>query len=263
MKKQTRLNEEFKIRDIAYLNELSCEIVEYYPKNDEVCGKIYVTGSYRSSRNDLDKILSLDVPFKILLESNNMNILDVDCNDFEYSLVEGVGLKTDFVVNITYEEDTNDSVLVEDKKEDGITKLSDSVLLDKVINKDTLQEVNDLDDNRMKLEVPSETSLDTSGDIEDNLQDESEVIKTKISDIVDEKLSQKLDLVTDNLPTEDEVVRSIKDDTSSINVYYYSDMKDLDMISKESKVSVESIYKQNKQNDIDKFLRVVVSSGRK
>ena len=47
-----------KIKDLAYLNDLGCEVIEYYPNKQYLNGRVYVTGAYHSSENNEVKLIS-------------------------------------------------------------------------------------------------------------------------------------------------------------------------------------------------------------
>jgi hypothetical protein len=60
-----------KIKDLAYLNDLGCEVIEYYPNKQYLNGRVYVTGAYHSSKNNEVKLIS------IILIPNTCPILDL------------------------------------------------------------------------------------------------------------------------------------------------------------------------------------------
>ena len=104
-----------KIKDIAYLNELGAEIVEYCPKENSLLGKLYLTGAYHSSKTDEVKLIAEDINFTILLDSSEFYINDIECINFEYQVLEGVGLEFKFEIelNIDIEEELDERELIQ------------------------------------------------------------------------------------------------------------------------------------------------------
>lgn len=200
-----------KIKDIAYLNELGAEVVEYYPKDNSLIGKLYLTGAYHSSKTDEVKLIAEDINFTILLDSKDFYINDIECINFNYQILEQVGL--DFSYEIELDVDVDESV----ESTDSIRE----------------QEV-------------------------DSLEDEKEII----SKIVDEKLSSKLTIVDDNLPTDERILSSIEDVQSKIKVVYYDDEKELNHIAKLNNISLDNLFKDNKLTNFSVHKRVIIKNGK-
>lgn len=233
MKKRCKFKDDFKIRDLGFLNELGCEIVEFFPKNDSICGKLYVTGSYRSSKNDLDKLISEDIPFTISIDNKIDMINDIDCDSFNYSVIEGYGISFDFDINVDYEEELES--LEEDIKEEELTKEQETLPITSNNNEE-----------------------ERESNIEEQPKDDFEEIKDNITNEVDKELLSKLEVVCDNIPS-DEKINILPNDYSERIVVYYNSDKDIDRISKDYNVSFDQIYKDNKHNDIDKHHRLIVN----
>ena len=239
MKIEKQITKNIKIKDLAFLNELGAEIVEFYPKNDTLTGKLYVTGSYRSSKTEIDKLISEDIIFNILLDSNNINIIDVDCDKFDYTIVEGQGISIEYNISISYE-----------LEEIGVT---DGLELPKT----EVETQNERLENITKDEIDENEVIDNKTEVIDN---KTEVIKEKITSEIEEKLSSKLEVIDDNLPSEQEVTRNIKNVTSTIKVIYYNNEKEIDKISHDYNCSLERLYKENKNNNMEKYHRLIISN---
>ena len=214
-----------KIKDLAYINELGCEIVEYYPNNNALVGKVYITGAYHSSKTDEVKLVSEDVDFLFDLENDDFYIEDIECINFDYSVLEGVGLDVTFEVKLDL---------------------------------DISEEINS--DKREEVETSNQEVL--TYDDEESLNNEIELIKKEINKEVDLKLSEKLEIVNDNIPQDVVVFRSIKDENSVIKVIYFNEEKELNEIAKNNNITLESIFKANKKTDFNNKKRIIINYGK-
>lgn len=214
-----------KIKDLAYINELGCEIVEYYPNNNTLVGKVYITGAYHSSKTDEVKLVSEDVDFVFDLENDDFYIEDIECINFDYSVLEGVGLDVTFEVKLDL---------------------------------DISEEINS--DKREEVETSNQEVL--TYDDEESLNNEIELIKKEINKEVDLKLSEKLEIVNDNIPQDVVVFRSIKDENSVIKVIYFNEEKELNEIAKNNNITLESIFKANKKTDFNNKKRIIINYGK-
>ena len=214
-----------KIKDLAYINELGCEIVEYYPNNNALVGKVYITGAYHSSKTDEVKLVSEDVDFVFDLENDDFYIEDIECINFDYSVLEGVGLDVTFEVKLDL---------------------------------DISEEINS--DKREEVETSNQEVL--TYDDEESLNNEIELIKKEINKEVDLKLSEKLEIVNDNIPQDVVVFRSIKDENSVIKVIYFNEEKELNEIAKNNNITLESIFKANKKTDFNNKKRIIINYGK-
>ena len=204
-------NEIIKIKDLAYLNDLGCEVVEYYPNKNFLNGRVYVTGAYHSSRTDEVKLISEDLEFSFDLEKEDFYIEDIECIEFNYEVVEGIGIKIDFII---------------------------------------------------KLDVDMSEEIDLRENVEISYEEEIEEIKTGITNQIDEKLSDKLEIIDDNLPQNDCVFREIKDEQNTIKVVYFNEEKELSKIAKENNISLDNLFKTNKHTDFNAQKRVIIKYGK-
>lgn len=200
-----------KIKDIAYLNELGAEIVEYCPKENTLLGKLYLTGAYHSSKTDEVKLIAEDINFTITLDNSDFYINDIECINFEYQVLEGVGLEFKYEI---------------------------------------------------ELDVDTSEEFDEREVIQTEDQDNFEELKEEISNAVDQKLSSKLNLIEDNYPQEQIILRSIDNKVNKIKIVYYDDEKDLNNIAKVNNISIETLLKENKSNNFNQHKRVIIRNGK-
>lgn len=108
MNNKTTFKQIIKLRDLAYLCDIGAEVGEYYPKNDIIEGKLYVTGSYHNYKKESTELFSETIPFSILIDNNSIEVHDIDCSSFESTVIEGRGIEITFDISITYEEKEDD-----------------------------------------------------------------------------------------------------------------------------------------------------------
>ncbi|MBP3504567.1 MAG: hypothetical protein J6K18_05520 [Bacilli bacterium] len=200
-----------KIKDLAYLNDLGCEVIEYYPNKQYLNGRVYVTGAYHSSKNNEVKLISEDLEFMFDLEKEDFYIDDIECISFDYNVLETEGIE------FSYE---------------------------------------------IKLDVNIIEEFDLREDDSLNFEETLETIKEEIGNIVEEKLSDKLDVVDDNLPQNEEMFRSLNDDNKTIKIIYFNDEKELSKIAEQNNVSIDYLFKCNKNYNFNENKRVIIPYGK-
>ncbi len=246
--------ENIKIKDLAYLNELGAEIVEFYPKNDQLIGKLYVTGNYHSTKSDIDKLISQDIPFTIVFDNSDFLVEDIDCTSFDYNLVEGLGVEINYEITVDYTEE--ERIEVDNIDDDINQKQDDNQRFEEensnIIEKEIVSK--EADDEIPKVINEDETVKEVITD--------SELIKEEITNSVDQKLSSKLESSTDNLPQNEEVIRNLIDEKSIIKVIYYQNDRDLNQIAIDNKCSLDNLFRTNKQNDFSTHKRVIIKNGK-
>ena len=89
-----------KIKDLAYLNDLGCEVIEYYPNKQYLNGRVYVTGAYHSSKNNEVKLISEDLEFMFDLEKEDFYIDDIECISFDYNVLETEGIEFSYEIKL-------------------------------------------------------------------------------------------------------------------------------------------------------------------
>ena len=74
--------------------------------------------------------------------------------------------------------------------------------------------------------------------------------------------SDKLEVVEDNLPQNDEIFRGIKEDISVLKVVYFNEEKELSTIAKNNSISLDNLFKTNKYTDFNNKKRVIIKYGK-
>ena len=200
-----------KIKDLAYLNDLGCEVIEYYPNKQYLNGRVYVTGAYHSSKNNEVKLISEDLEFMFDLEKEDFYIDDIECISFDYNVLETEGIEFSYEIKL---------------------------------------DVNIIEE----FDLREEESL--------NFEETLETIKEEIGNIVDGKLSDKLEVVDDNLPQNEGMFRSLNNDNKIIKIIYFNDEKELSKIAEQNNVSIDYLFKCNKNYNFNEKKRVIIPYGK-
>lgn len=212
-----------KLRNFVKINDISAEIKEYVKNEDVVTGKLDVTGSYLV--DDLVKSNKFfeEIPFNIIFSNNDFEIIDIDCVNLDYEIVDGRGIEVMFDVHITYE--------------------------NVKINEDVIE---------IPVLVDDEEVCESNNENKELVYEE---IKDEHENNIDKLIEEELDIVPDNVPQTLEEVKheTLKNDrVKTIKVCYYNDSSDLDKVCDEQKIGIDKIFNDNKNTDFVKYRRVII-----
>lgn len=210
-----------KIKDASKINDICGEILDYRVTEDGVVGSLGINGKYY--KNDLEKENQFNesIPFNIVFTTPKFELIDLDCVNLDYDLVEGRGIEVSFDIKVEYNE------------------LEDAPDAIETIGERTVEEQEET--------VPTIEST------------ELEEIKDEITEKVSSKLEETLKFKDDNLPTETEnFLDNLEEKRSKIKVCYYSNDKELENVCAKNDISLDKVFKDNKNNDISKYQRVII-----
>ena len=210
-----------KIKDASRINDICGEILDYSVTEGGVVGSLGINGKYY--KNDLEKENQFNesIPFNIVFTTPKFELIDLDCVNLDYDLVEGRGIEVSFDIKVEYNE------------------LEDAPDAIETIGERTVEEQEET--------VPTIEST------------ELEEIKDEITEKVSSKLEETLKFKDDNLPTETEnFLDNLEEKRSKIKVCYYSNDKELENVCAKNDISLDKVFKDNKNNDISKYQRVII-----
>lgn len=210
-----------KIKDASRINDICGEILDYSVTEDGVVGSLGINGKYY--KNDLEKENQFNesIPFNIVFTTPKFELIDLDCVNLDYDLVDGRGIEVSFDIKVEYNE------------------LEDAPDAIETIGERTVEEQEET--------VPTIEST------------ELEEIKDEITEKVSSKLEETLKFKDDNLPTETEnFLDNLEEKRSKIKVCYYSNDKELENVCAKNDISLDKVFKDNKNNDISKYQRVII-----
>ena len=131
-------NETIKIKDLAYVNDLGCEVIEYYPNSNFLNGQVYITGAYHSSKTDEVKLISENLSFEFEFLESNFYVEDIECVKFDYQVLEGIGVLVSFEIKLELDMSTKLDLKVDTNEEnlenfkENITSKIDERLAEKL-----------------------------------------------------------------------------------------------------------------------------------
>ncbi len=108
-----------------------------------------------------------------------------------------------------------------------------------------------------------ETRVDENNSLtldEENIVD-FEKIKENETKRIDELLYNTLNCKDDNLPTDEIIIRNLKDSISNIKICYYQNDKELDKICQSNNVGLNEILSNNKKYANTKYKRIMLSGN--
>lgn len=210
-----------KIKDASRINDICGEILDYRVTEDGVVGSLGINGKYY--KNDLEKENQFNesIPFNIVFTTPKFELIDLDCVNLDYDLVEGRGIEVSFDIKVEY---------------------------------------NELEDAPDAIETIGERTVEEQEETVPTIESrELEEIKDEITEKVSSKLEETLKFKDDNLPTETEnFLDNLEEKRSKIKVCYYSNDKELENVCAKNDISLDKVFKDNKNNDISKYQRVII-----
>ena len=94
--------------------------------------------------------------------------------------------------------------------------------------------------------------------VEELTLDDIEKIKEEETQKIDKILKSTLNFKDDNLPTEEVIVRGLSDKKHRLKVCYYKNDKELENLCIENKISLNEVFKANKNTNIEQHHRVII-----
>lgn len=227
MELRVNFNSFVKIKDAIRINDICGEILDYQLTTGGVSGKLGINGKYFKDDLEKENTFNDEIPFDIIFTTPEFELIDVDCINLDYDLIDGRGIEVNFDIRVEYNELTNAQEV--SLGEEEITDLEENLK----------------DDSIREAEIKIE-------------EDELEKIKDEVTTNVSEKLQETLTL-KDNLPTEEEKkLNNFEEKRSCIKVCYYNSDKELENLCLKNDISLEQVFKDNKNNDIEKYQRIII-----
>ncbi len=224
-----------KLKDFFKISNISAEINQYQVVEDTIEGTLDIKGKYVKRDNITDEYFLEQIPFSILMKSQEFEVEDMYCTDFEYVGIEGRGIDVNFDIFVKYSLVEEVPVVIDDEAT--------------MVMKDVLQD-------RTNSTVDKTTDEIVATPLEEH---EFEVLKSAETKRVDDLLKSTLNMKDDNLPTEEIVIRGLKDKTSKLKIYYYQSEAELERVCLENQISLDTIFKKNMKFDFNKYHRVIIN----
>lgn len=246
-----------KLKNVTKINDISAEVIDYQYEQDELKGILGVAGSYY--RPDTDEVtypFNEEIPFEIMFTSEIFDISDVDCINLEYDLIEGRGVEVMFDISVNYEKSQNDTFVSEDEIIQA-EELSNRAF-ESDLEKEELEQAT-TEDSSENARVSEDLSSEEITAAEVNEPEDLEIIKDEVSREIENKLSSTLLYKDDNLPSEESIVKIIGDKKRNIKICYYQKEEELEQVCREQNLSIDQVFKANRQNDLGNNRRIIIT----
>lgn len=224
-----------KLERMSNVMEVECNVGDYKVDGDTLTGDIIIRGNYiqdvLEEHHEFDEV----VPFTIVFNEKNYVVEGITIQDFTCQEVINQGLECNFNVLVNYTpEGTN--VEVPEKEDDA-----------EEIEVETEENIIEVSDDDIKNEIDKKY---------DNL----------LNEILEARADQNFLEKNDNIKVRSNeecsdcrgLLKDIPDNYVSYRVYYTSKESDIETIAKKEKVSIDKVYKDNKNNDIVNKKRIIV-----
>lgn len=268
-----------KIENFNSAFNVKCSIVDYTKVKDTLSGNILITGEFIKDNLDEKYPFSEVVPFSIVFKNEHFKVDSVVTRNFTYQEIVNQGIEAYFNIVVQYQplkeensEEIFDLPLDVDYVEDLETK--EIVTSPEIITEDNYpnEDIEFLDDEE-SIEIPFEEQeiIEVHEEIDDELT--KELINQKYDELLKEILDSRTDNFFENLEeksnvkiTQDQDKRynllsmfdNIKEEYRTIKVRYIEKESDLERISKKEQVSIDKIYKDNKNNNFFEHRRIII-----
>lgn len=212
------------------LKVIRLDILSYKLNKDTLVGDVKISGEYFKKEISESTCFEDIVPFTVVFRNEKVKIHNVLIENDVYKLIENQGVDVNFDLVVNY----------------------------------SIKDENENEENKEKIiEVPVEINDDLQMVINE-IEDEKEIIE-KYENILDELLytrEETQENVLDNIQFDNinENKVSFKNQSTTYNnisIFYLSNEKQMESISRERRISISDLYKQN--SDFEKTKRIIIN----
>lgn len=173
----------------------------------------------------------------------------------EFENIDFMGERQEFLEDVK----EVDSKVVETPNEEVESPKSLDARTDELVKPEVQnRELEEIKTDEKEIPEIIATNIEELEDFEVESLDQLEEVKDKITENIDKKLFNSLSYKDDNLPSEKSVVSIIKDKRTNIKVCYYQSDRELEELCKDYNLSIDKVYKENRQNQLDKYRRIIL-----
>lgn len=277
-------NSFIKLKDFFKIVDITAEVKDYITKNDMLEGSLEIHGKYQKRDGVTEEYFLETVPFSIVFKNNDYDINDIVCTDIDYVAIDGRGVDVTFDILVDYYEYEEIPVKIDgsiDQLEEAnrltmeTSEELDNTSVEQIEEKvnseaeektdETILESTRVDAVDLDTESVSETEIDALNmQEEDSISnDDIEKIKKEETERIDNLLKSTLNFKDDNLPTEEIVIRGVPEGKSKIKVCYYQNDQDLEKVCEKNNISLDKVFKANRNRNIEKYRRVIINESPK
>lgn len=244
MEIRMNFNDFIKIKSILKIIDLSGEVIDYQIDKNEIKGIMGINGKYAKESLEETYTFNEEIPFNFIFKENVKSVDDVDCVNLEYEVIDSRGIELSFDIRLDYELEGLVEERSETQVEPGVSEQSKEVIAE------TPEEV-----------TPPEVVTSLGERVEDEIETphEVETAKEEITKLIDKKLTSTILSKEDNLPQEESIFEGIEERKSTLRICYFKTDAELEKVCKDNNVSINQVFKENKNLNINETRRVIIN----
>lgn len=253
-----------KLKNFLGILNIKSEVKEFTYQNDTLEGKLLINGEYYNS-SDLHKEPTLfqdEIPFVVVFKDNDYEIEAVNSDNFEFYEVAGRGIETEFEIVVLYHKQSLDDIIQErmidtniistnnNQTEGNINILRTITEEEQIVDEENLEIIDDeIDETKRNFdEEADEIETEFEDEQDNNNIIENEAIKSMVTSKIDIILKTKMEGKTDNLPTQDIILRKISSKKQNIKICYYANDSQLDQLCSKYDISIEKVLNEKRKS---------------
>ncbi len=236
-----------KLKDFFELLDIGAEIKDYKTTNDILEGNLEIRGKYLKKDAITDAFFSEIIPFTVVFNDNDYEIMDIACVNLDTVNIEGRGIDVTFDIDVTYDNYQMIPVqLPEDPADTFLMEMSEEIRVEEESEQDNEKPGETTEDEETILETEPLSTV------------EFEKLKEEETERLDSLLKSTLNYKDDNYPTEEVVIRGIKEKKDKVRVCYYQNDAELEKLSAKYNISLNALFKENRNGNINQYRRVII-----
>lgn len=236
-----------KLKDFFELLDIGAEIKDYKTANDILEGNLEIRGKYLKKDAITDAFFSETIPFTVVFNDNDYEIMDIACVNLDTVNIEGRGVDVTFDIDVTYDNYQMIPVnLPETPTDTFLMEMSDEIRVDEENQEDEEKTNGETENDEAIIEAESLSPV------------EFERLKEEETERLDSLLKSTLNYKDDNYPTEEVVIRGIKEKKNKVRVCYYQNDAELEKLSVKYNISLNALFKENQNGNINQYRRVII-----
>ncbi|MCM1259462.1 MAG: hypothetical protein NC182_00770 [Prevotella sp.] len=241
-----------KLKDFFELLDIGAEIKDYKTTNDILEGNLEIRGKYLKKDAITDAFFSEIIPFTVVFNDSDYEIMDIACVNLDTVNIEGRGVDVTFDIDVTYDNYQMIPVNLPENTEDMfLMEMSDEMRVEEEPQDGEDKAEDKIENENISLETESLSAV------------EFERLKEEETERLDSLLKSTLNYKDDNYPTEEVVIRGIKEKKDKVRVCYYQNDTELEKLSEKYNISLNTLFKENQSGNINQYRRVIIhESGR-
>lgn len=218
------------LNGFAKLKNIKLEIISYNFNNKLLSGDVKTTGEYFKLNDDSSKGFEDIVPFEVMFSDDNIEIKKLYIENELFTFKETVGIKMQYEIVVEY---------------DIFNEKNDEIIEDEFI--EVPVEIEDVE-SVININEPINIQLNDEQDLTDNKDN-----------LITKQFEIKLDNAMKSRDLQNNKLSFLKQKSSykTITVYYLNHENQIESISKEKRVSINDLYKNN--DDFSKTHRLIVN----